>query len=124
LENLASNSRSLAAGSARHVACVAYGPYSFGFSLGWLITRSSIFIMYCLIAHHVKPQGEYLLKSKSPILISSMLIICTNFIIDGKGDNYINTYIIFVAGLVEFFGWMVWEVFIFGTCITKYVGKQ
>jgi hypothetical protein len=69
-------------------------------------------------------QGIYLLKSKSPVLITSMLLISVNFLVEGDGQNYIHTYIILLAALVEFVGWMVWEVFIYGSCIIKYVGRQ
>lgn len=51
--------------------CPEYQPYMIGFTIGCLITRMSILIMYGMIWQFVQPQGKYVFYSKAPILILS-----------------------------------------------------
>ena len=51
--------------------CPAVKSYVAGFTTGWLITRSSLLCMYCIIAFYVIPQGIFVLLSKAPILLCS-----------------------------------------------------
>jgi hypothetical protein len=53
--------------------CPEVYSYLSGFTTGWMITRLSILTLYVIIALYVKPQGIYLLQSKAPILITSIV---------------------------------------------------
>ena len=55
----------------RHTDCPAYRPYVFGYTVGWLMTRGATILMYCIVAHYLRPQGAYAFFTKVPILTLS-----------------------------------------------------
>ncbi len=51
--------------------CPDYRPYVIGFSVGWIITRLAILIMYSIVFYFIKPQGKFAFFSKAPVSILS-----------------------------------------------------
>lgn len=104
-----------------HQECHEYRGYVVGFSVGWLITRGSVLMMYLTISKTLS--DTYMLISKVPILVTSMLIVVLNLILrdDTYDDDYSSVKFLLAAALVEFLGFAVWQMYVVGTLLHPYI---
>lgn len=108
------------------VSCPGYKYYEFGYSVGWLITRGSLLFMYTLIYVFIQPQGIYVFITKAPILVCSIILIGIDFWWPrGNIDEHqYHSYYVLAASLVEYLGFVIWQIGIAGTYIQRYVGTR